>query len=126
MLSPYWLFENLFQTSFVRLCSGVSLVVIGMALIVFYSASLLPSWALFSPRLKKSACYANIRVIQTALEEYCLEHRFTPELGRDPVKVLHAAGCLRNSPSCPTPGNTYTIPPGSVLQCVGSDSHGIP
>ena len=126
LLSRFWLFENLFQTSFIRLSSIVFLVLVGLALAVYYITALAPTWYLFSPRLRKNACYANMRVIQTAIEEYCLERRFTPELGRNPAKTLFDAGHLRNLPTCPIPGNSYTIPRGAVLQCVGSEPHGIP
>lgn len=125
-LSKYWVFENLFQSFVGRFSSALVLIAMSFAIVLYYTSSLLPTWMLISPRLKKNTCYANMRVIQTALEGYLMDQKFTPQLGRNPTKFLYDAKCLRNLPSCPIPGNQYSIPKGSLLQCVGSEGHGIP
>ncbi|NLI77617.1 MAG: hypothetical protein GX442_14415 [Candidatus Riflebacteria bacterium] len=115
-----------FQSSVHFIFLGLSLGAIGTFLLVVMLNSVAPDWVAFGARAQRRSCYANMRVIQGAMEVFLQENRFTPALASDPVQVLFEGGTLSNRPVCPVAGNRYRIPRGSSLQCVGSEGHGLP
>ncbi|RCK79583.1 MAG: hypothetical protein OZSIB_4337 [Candidatus Ozemobacter sibiricus] len=115
-----------FRASIHFVVIGVSLGAVGTMVLVLVLHSVAPEWANYGPRAQQRACYANLRVIQGALEAYLQENRFTPALASDPVGVLVEKGFLQNRPHCPITGNSYRIPRGFGLQCIGSEGHGLP
>lgn len=121
-----WLQLRLFQASLQYVLVGLGLGLMISLLIVYYSRALLPMWFTWQPDMYRNSCYSNMRAIQVSLESYLLENKFTPALASDPVKVLHDSGFMRDRPHCPASENKYKIPRGSTLQCVGSNSHGLP
>lgn len=125
--SRIWLQLRLFQVSLQYVLIGLGLGVMISMLTIYYARALLPTWfAAWQPDMYRNSCYANMRAVQTSLETYLLEKKFTPLLASDPVSVLHDAGFMRDRPHCPIAGNKYKIPKGSSLQCVGSFAHGLP
>jgi len=123
-LSRFWLSLGIFQNSFRSLSSGIVIMAILALTLIIYSW-IIPTWARWGPKARQASCYANMRVIQAAIEAYVNDFRFTPELASDPAHLLFRCGYLRNHPQCPVLGNVYKIPRGSRLQCVGSESHGL-
>ena len=121
-----WFPTRVFQLFMHHLIIGGVAGVVLSAVLIIYIDTLLPNWNIFGPRTHKRACYANLRVIQTGIEQYVLESRFSPALASDPVAVLYEARILQNKPQCPISGNLYKIPKGSSLQCIGSEGHGLP
>lgn len=115
----------IFESSFPMFMSSLMVIMICILLGVVYYSSMVPNWMAITPRMRKTACYANMRVIQTAIEQYCMERRFSRALASDPATILFQAGHLRNVPHCPIAANIYKIPRGSRLQCIGSAGHGI-
>lgn len=126
LLSRLRLQLQLFQASLYILLAGAVLGACGVVLVVLLGRYMIPSWLRTGAEAQVTACYSNMRIIQGALEAYCLEHRFTRELASDPVGVLHDSGFLHNVPHCPVPGNRYFIPRGATLTCIGSEGHGLP
>jgi len=121
-----WFPTRVFQFFLHHVILGIVVGIILATTLVVYILTLLPNWNIFGPRTHQRACYANMRVIQTSIEQYVMEQRFSPALASDPVKVLYEVGILSNKPQCPIAGNVYKIPRGSSLQCVGSAGHGLP
>ena len=122
-----WIQLKVFQASLQYLIVGLGLGVLISLLTVYYAKALLPAWFVsWQPDVYRNSCYANMRSIQTSLEAYLLENKFTPALASDPVTVLHGAGFMRDLPHCPIAANRYKIPRHSSLQCVGSFAHGLP
>lgn len=122
-----WLQVRLFQASLHFVVVGVILGVTISLLTVVYARALLPGWlGAWQTDVYRSSCYSNMRAIQTSLESYLLEKKFTPQLASDPAGVLHEARYLSDRRHCPIAGNLYRIPRGSSLQCIGSFGHGLP
>ena len=127
VFSRFHLRVKVFQVGLQYIIVGLGLGIMIALLLVYYLRALMPTW--FSGHgtaMYQQTCYANMRSIQTTLETYLLEKKFTPGLASDPVKVLFDAGYLQEHPRCPLHGNNYKIIRGSSLQCVGSNSHGLP
>jgi len=124
--SRIWLQLRMFQASLQYVLVGLGLGLMISLLIVYYARALLPMWFSWQPDVYHNSCYGNMRAIQTSLESYLLERKFTPLLASDPVTVLHESGFMRDRPHCPIKGNNYKIPKGSSLQCIGSFGHGLP
>jgi len=122
-----WIRIRLFMASIHYGLIGFVLGILIALVIVFYIAALMPTWfARYSPDLQKHACYENMRSIQTAMETWLINHKFTPDLAGDPGKFLHEQKFLLMRPQCPIHGNLYRIPKGGRLQCIGSEGHGFP
>ncbi len=126
LLANLWLMVRLFQASLHMVILGAVLGIFFIFVIALITRNLFPSWSHATIESHRVGCYANIRVIQGALEAYLNDRKFSPALASDPVKVLFEAGVLLNRPRCAVDGNHYAIPRGSALQCVGSEGHGLP
>ena len=122
----FWLELGIFQASYRTLATFITLFGICGFMIYLYSITVLPAWMQITPKMKRNACYATMRTIQTGIEQYCLERPFSPALASEPAKTLMESGYLRSIPTCPIPGNYYRIPKGFSLQCLGSEGHGLP
>ncbi|MCK9314968.1 MAG: prepilin-type N-terminal cleavage/methylation domain-containing protein [Verrucomicrobia bacterium] len=88
--------------------SGFTLIeiMIVVAIIGMLMAIAVPNIAKAGKTARRNACMANIKNIESVIEQYKLEQRTAPaDLG-----VLVSAGYFKTEPTCPE-GGTYTISP---------------
>ncbi|MBC7328738.1 prepilin-type N-terminal cleavage/methylation domain-containing protein [bacterium] len=96
----------------------VVILIISVLLVIAF-----PNWMTVRENARLRACAANMKKIETALEQYAIDHRLS---GYDPlpnVDQLFLDGYFKTLPICPSGGN-YTIEGNITSYEIKCDEHG--
>ena len=96
----------------------IVLLIISVLLVIAF-----PNWITVRENARLRACAANMKKIETAVEQFAIDHKLS---GDDPppnIDQLFSDGYFKTLPTCPS-GGKYTIEGNITMYEIKCDVHG--